>query len=341
VFEIQLPLEMVFLHVLVPLAMDHLRIKVILHEVMTNFFCILCSHLEISEILEHPPAVQVPVSSGVQQDYARSRQISYSARVCLCMLAFMLALAIAASWIVHAPLTLGRGLFIKLGFHVDHDAFNYIVGAVMVFVAVKGSRSLCRELDAVDVHRLATVFAQWIAVCLKVIAISSIWLTIIPLLIGIGFESIAVVPLRTSPNETPRYPVLQCWALGLVFLKIWMRCVFLGGENHWRPIFERVLVQGFWHMNMSMIFREIVFPVLIFLADFVLVPYFVTRLAGVLLDLSYEYRSFLVRFSFIGFAITRCIINGLIELVTILTKLHNSIRDSRYLVGTQLTNRGD
>lgn len=335
VFEIQLPLEMVFLHVLVPLAMDHLRVKAIVHDVMQHFFLSVCTYLDITEILEHPPVVEQHNSSSTL-----GTRISFSARVVLCSLVFMTAIAVAASWIIHAPLTLGRGAFLKFGIRVDHDALNYIVGSTMVFIAVKGSRAVCRELGTVDLQRFTDYIVIWTVLGFKIMTISSVWLTIIPLLIGIGFESIAVVPLRTATNETPRYPLLQCWAVGLVFLKIWTRCIFLGGENRWRPIFEQVLAQGIWNVNMMMIFSQIVFPVFLFLADFILVPYFITRSVSILLGWSYDYRTFAVRYSFIGFAAFRCLFICLVELVAVLTKLHNDIRDSRYLVGTQLTNRG-
>jgi hypothetical protein len=200
---------------------------------------------------------------------------------------------------------------------------------------------MLKELGDVDVVRIKDAVIKWILVALKVISFSSIWLTIIPLLIGVAFEAIAVVPLRTAMNETPKYPIVQCWALGLVFLKIWTRCLLLGGfgENAWRARFERVINQGFLRMDIVFIFNDIVSPVFFTLADFVIIPYFLARLAGVVLDLSYETKSLIIRYSFASFAFLRIAAHTFKDMMAMLTKLHNDIRDSRYLVGTELTNR--
>ncbi len=48
---------------------------------------------------------------------------------------------------------------------------------------------------------------------------------VIPVLIGLLFELVVVVPLRVPVDESPVFLLYQDWALGLVFLKIWTRLV--------------------------------------------------------------------------------------------------------------------
>lgn len=48
---------------------------------------------------------------------------------------------------------------------------------------------------------------------------------VIPVLIGLLFELLLVFPLRVRVDESPVFLLYQDWALGLVFLKIWMRAV--------------------------------------------------------------------------------------------------------------------
>lgn len=48
---------------------------------------------------------------------------------------------------------------------------------------------------------------------------------VIPVLIGLLFELLVVVPLRVPIDESPVFLLYQDWALGLVFLKIWTRLV--------------------------------------------------------------------------------------------------------------------
>jgi hypothetical protein len=83
--------------------------------------------------------------------------------------------------------------------------------------------------DTMRNTNFATVFqatAAWALIGVQVIVLGGFWLTIPPLLIGLLFEAIFDAPLRTPINETPRYPFVQCWALGLVMLKVWTRYAY-------------------------------------------------------------------------------------------------------------------
>jgi hypothetical protein len=48
---------------------------------------------------------------------------------------------------------------------------------------------------------------------------------IIPVLIGLLFELLVIVPMRVPIDESPVFLLYQDWALGLIFLKIWTRLV--------------------------------------------------------------------------------------------------------------------
>jgi len=219
--------------------------------------------------------------------------------------------------------------------------FNIATGLMIIFGSYRFAAYLQREIGGADMRTAANTALKWLVIAVKIIILGGIWLTVIPLLLGLTFEAIAVVPLRTSANETPRYPVVQCWALGLVFLKIWTRCLLLGalGENVWRARLERVVVQGFMHVDALFVTNEIIFPALLFLCDYLLIPYFLGRLAGLVIENSYESKTFLVRFSFLTFVFLRILLSILASSYKAFQKLHNDIRDSRYLVGTELTNR--
>lgn len=50
-------------------------------------------------------------------------------------------------------------------------------------------------------------------------------LFIIPVLIGLLFELLVLVPMRVPIDESPVFLLYQDWAIGLIFLKIWTRLV--------------------------------------------------------------------------------------------------------------------
>ncbi|MFS7998242.1 hypothetical protein Hanom_Chr12g01151401 [Helianthus anomalus] len=50
---------------------------------------------------------------------------------------------------------------------------------------------------------------------------------VIPVLIGLLFELLVIVPMRVAVDESPVFLLYQDWALGLVVFKIWTRLVRL------------------------------------------------------------------------------------------------------------------
>jgi hypothetical protein len=183
--------------------------------------------------------------------------------------------------------------------------------------------------------------AKWLLIALKVVILGSFWLTVPPLLIGILVESMVIIPLRTPLQETPVYPWIQCWALGLVFLKIWIRCIMVGafGESEYRTRLERVMRMGFARINTWEIATGIIAPVIVFLCDFLFVPFFVARtIAAFYLD-SYYAQTILVRFAPLTYLLSKIALVFTVKVYKYLVTVHDEIRDSTYLIRTELTNR--
>lgn len=55
---------------------------------------------------------------------------------------------------------------------------------------------------------------------------------VIPVLIGLLFELLVIVPMRVPVDESPVFLLYQDWALGLIFLKIWTRMVSIKNILH-------------------------------------------------------------------------------------------------------------
>lgn len=111
------------------------------------------------------------------------------------------------------------------------------------------------------------------------------------------------------------------------------------GESIWRDRFERVLRRGFLGVEFFVILRNIILPIIVALLDMILIPYFVARMICLASDWNYLQRSLIVRFSFACYVGMRACWFGLVSLKTKILSMHNEIRDSRYLLGTELKNR--
>lgn len=102
--------------------------------------------------------------------------------------------------------------------------------------------------------------------------------------------------------------------------------------------FEQILIRGFAQFDAGTTLFKVVLPVTATLLDFLLVPYFLARVACLFVQ-SYLLRTVLVRFSIHIYIVMRVLIFAVRHVYTYLTTLHNELRDSRYLIGTKLTNR--
>lgn len=135
---------------------------------------------------------------------------------------------------------------------------------------------------------------------------------------------------------------LLCLIIGFVVyvVSFFNSCVLTGvfGEIDLRNHMEMTIIRGFAHFDFLHFMKHVFAPVTIPLLDMVCFPFFISRFAGAFTD-NYVIRTALVRFSLHGWITLRLLYSGLKSLVKRIISLHNEIRDTRYLVGTELTNR--
>jgi hypothetical protein len=107
---------------------------------------------------------------------------------------------------------------------LDHDLYNLSTGITILWGCSLLIRYILKDVPVnADWKALCIILMKWSIVVAKVLILSIVWLTVFPLLVGLLFETAIVIPFRTPLDESPNYPLIQCWALGLMFLKIWMR----------------------------------------------------------------------------------------------------------------------
>eukprot|EP01041_Mallomonas_annulata_P006604 gene6604-13369_t len=270
-------------------------------------------------------------------------QFDVGSRCVLLVFLGLCAIAVGSSLALHMPLSIGRAIMKLSGFPLDHDLYNLSTGVTFIWGSSLLLRYILKDVPVnATLQSLLMILAKWNIVVIKVVILCIIWLSIYPLLVGVLFEAVVVVPLRTPLDESPSYPLVQCWALGLMFLKIWMRCVMLGafGDNEWMRRFHLVVIRGLTNLDVYFILNKIFFPILIILLDHLVTPFFFARLLGMCIGMnSYVTKTLLVRFSFSFYVFLKLSWWGSLKLYAMLKKLHNEIRDSRYLLGTELTNR--
>ncbi|KAL8129206.1 hypothetical protein V2J09_018361, partial [Rumex salicifolius] len=281
-----------------------------------------------------------------QSDYER---YNFVLRIVLLLfMAWMTLLALNSAVIV-VPVSLGRAIFSVIPLlPISHgikcnDLYAFTIGSYVIWTAVAGVRY---SIEHIRSRRASVLFAQirkWVGIALKSFALLSIWIFIIPVLIGLLFELLVIVPMRVPIDESPVFLLYQDWALGLVFLKIWTRLVMLDPmmplvDGTWRRKFERVREDGFSRLQGLWVLREIVLPIMMKLLTALCVPYVIAK--GVFPVLGYPLlvNSAVYRYAWLGYLSLSLLCFCAKRFHAWFTNLHNSIRDDRYLIGRQLHN---
>ncbi|GAB4838711.1 Probable E3 ubiquitin ligase sud1 [Ancistrocladus abbreviatus] len=286
------------------------------------------------------------------EEQSDSERYSFVLRIVLLLAVAWMTLLVFNSALLIVPVALGRAIFNSIPLlPITHgikcnDFYAFIIGSYVIWTAIAGARY---TIEHIKTRRAAVLFSQiwkWCGIVLKSSALLSIWILIIPVLIGLLFELLVIVPMRVPIDESPVFLLYQDWALGLIFLKIWTRLVMLDHmmplvDNSWRVKFERVREDGFSRLQGVWVLREIVLPILMKLLTALCVPYVLAK--GVFPVLGYPLivNSAVYRFAWIGCLSLSTFYFCAKRSHVWFTNLHNSIRDDRYLIGRRLHNFGE
>lgn len=111
------------------------------------------------------------------------------------------------------------------------------------------------------------------------------------------------------------------------------------GSIIWRLRFQLILFRGFERIDFSFTFFNVIVPLTTTLLDHLVIPYCGARILGLFFLHSYYQRSLIMRYSFFHYFVLRFTLRSYDYVYEKVMKLHNDIRDSRYLLGTELNNR--
>lgn len=229
--------------------------------------------------------------------------------------------------------------------NADHDVYAMCIGVTVCWGLSQIITYIARDLHSHRRAALITFFAvtsKWLFIGIKALLVIAVSLSLPPLLIGVLNEAIFYSPMSVGWTETPVYPLFRCWALGVIYMKGWIKFTLLGmfGDNIWRRKWQRAVDLGILALDPSYILLELIFPIVIICLDYLLTPFFISRLMCLFIySDSYYQQTIVTRFSFLAYFILRQVFKLLVAGMSHIRALHNSVRDARYLVGTELSNR--
>ncbi|XP_020109239.1 probable E3 ubiquitin ligase SUD1 isoform X2 [Ananas comosus] len=292
------------------------------------------------------------VADDSDLDDQADSEYGFALRIVLLLVLAWMTLLLFNSAMIVIPISLGRALFnaiprlpIMHGIKCN-DLLAFSIGCYVIWSVAAGARYSYDYIKTKRVWVLLSQISKWCAIVLKSFALLSIWIFVIPVLIGLLFELLIIVPMRVPIDESPVFLLYQDWALGLIFLKIWTRLVMLDQmaplvDESWRRKFERVREDGFSRLRGLWVLREIVIPIISKLLTALCVPYVFAK--GIFPVFGYPLivNSAVYRFAWLGCLVLSAVYFCGRRFHTWFTNLHNSIRDDRYLIGRRLHNFGE
>ncbi|KAJ7294226.1 hypothetical protein O6H91_Y272000 [Diphasiastrum complanatum] len=318
------------------------------------------NHERVPLVVQRSNEEDTPKSSGaglaVEGDFDRRSEAiewyMFAVRIVVLLVGAMMTLFVTNFAMVLLPISLGRAIFASLSKlpitrgAKCNDLYAFNIGCYVIWAV---GAAIKYAVDYLRTHNLRVLMMQvlkWSAIMVKSACLLFFWIVVIPVLVGLLFELLVIVPLRVPVDESPVFLLYQDWALGLVFLKIWTRLVMLGqltplADESWRIKFEQVRSDGFSRLRGLWVFQEIVAPILIKLLTALCVPYVVARGLFPPLGFSLTANSAVYRFAWLVCLALIIVWYGIKRMHRCVSDLHNLIRDDRYLIGRRLHNYGE
>ncbi|XP_076928553.1 putative E3 ubiquitin ligase SUD1 [Bidens hawaiensis] len=382
----EIPANMLLFQIFIPFAIEHFKLKSTIKSVLRYWFTAAGWALGLTDFLLPNPEDDNGQQNGqaggqdrpvvgylAPEDVNRARLAATDANIAeeaagdersdserygfvLCIVLLLLVawmtLLIFNSAVIVGPVFLGRVLFNSVPLlPITHgikcnDMYAFFIGSYVIWTILAGVRYSVEQIKTTRATILLGHIMNWCSIVVKSSLLLSIWIFMIPVMIGLLFELLVIVPMRVPVDESPVFLLYQDWALGLIFLKIWTRLVMMDhvlplANDTWRVKFERVRDNGFSRLQGFWVLREIVVPIVMKLLTALCIPYVLARGVFPVFGYPLVVNSAVYRFAWLG-----CLGFSLLcfcakRFHVWFTNLHNSIRDDRYLIGRRLHNFGE
>lgn len=219
-----------------------------------------------------------------------------------------------------------------------HELYTCAIG-VYSFWAVTRSAICVFSWVSAGVSMFKEKITHFLILIFKLVVASVFCVGLIPLLLGLFFDILVIMPLRLSADQTPIHFVWQSWALGVLHSKIFCAITVIG-PNWWlKTVIDRICRNGLTDLDVVYLLRKLVIPVVMVLLNLLALPYF---LAFVLLPLLVDadplvQNIFYRRFYHVLLCSVMLVMFFVLQAKQ-MKKLYMKIKNDRYLIGQRLQN---
>ncbi|KAJ4893048.1 RING/FYVE/PHD zinc finger superfamily protein [Raphanus sativus] len=287
--------------------------------------------------------VTICKSHNAENDVKEQRHNRYRTRIAIMLMLAALSLFLVSTAFMSLPILVGRVFsysisFILLRYGVKHDdlcAFwigYYILRAIYI--------SLCFAFDHILTGR-TDFLVKYILLRIRNALLFSIWISIIPGLLGLLIDLMIIIPLRVPLNESPIYFLIQDWLIGVVVLHLWTFLTMLTpikcfATKAWRRKLERIKSVEINSLPSMWLLRDVIGSIINTLLTTLAIPYVLVKSLLPLLGYSQSVNAATERFIWpVSLALIAVWFMTKLTFELIIY-LHKSIFNERYMVGERV-----
>ncbi|VVB10644.1 unnamed protein product [Arabis nemorensis] len=287
--------------------------------------------------------------SGSQSDNDTTFQVDFDHDRFILRIGLMLVLAALSLFVISTiamalPILMGRAFFhsisfIMLHFGLKHDDLYafwigcYILRAIYIRTCLIYNHIMIGRIDL-----LLNLVLLWI----RNILLFSIWISVIPTLLGLLINLMIIIPSRVPLNESPVHSLIQDWLIGLLVLHIWTYLTMFTRINcfatvAWREKLKRIRNVDINLLPSTWLLRDVIGSIIGTLLTTLGFPFLVAYSLFPLLGFSGAINLAVQRL--IWPVLLAIIIIGFFAKLTLdlFVYIHRVEYDDRYLVGDRVT----
>ena len=163
----------------------------------------------------------------------------FSLKIFFLLMLTSLSLLFGGFFVLTAPVIVGRRLIgLWMGNVKVHELNTAACGLYVGLVMTRVTTLLCSWIPR-GYSAIINKIKEWSLITCKALLSAVVLLGLIPLLIGLLFDVVIIIPLRVPLNQTPIFYLWQDWAFGVLHTKV-ICGIAMMGEWRLREVLEEV-----------------------------------------------------------------------------------------------------
>ncbi len=244
------------LQLVLPALLDHGHLRQWL-KMLIRGWCLIVSYIldirsyllgdlvAIDEQLDDQNQENAQLINGQMQQRNEFGQLTFkkpkffSLRVVLLLVFTGISLLFGGLFVLTVPVMVGRRLIgLWMGNVKVHELNTAACGLYVGLLMTRVTTLLCSWLPR-GWTAIMLKIKEWVTITCKALLSAVVLLGLIPLLIGLLFDVVIIIPLRVPLNQTPIFYLWQDWAFGVLHTKV-ICGIAMMGEWRLREVLEEV-----------------------------------------------------------------------------------------------------